>query len=77
MAIKDFFMKKMLERQLKNVPAEQRDMIMSVVEKNPDFFQKIEKEVKQLEKEGKDKNVAAFEVMRKHQGELQKILMGK
>ncbi len=71
-------MKKMLQRQMKDIPKEQQDVIMRAVEKNPDFFEKIAKEIEQKTKqEGKDQNSAAFEVMRKHQGELQKIMTGK
>jgi hypothetical protein len=76
--IKNFLMKKMLQRQMKDIPKEQQDVIMRAVEKNPDFFEKIAKEIEQKTKqEGKDQNSAAFEVMRKHQGELQKIMTGK
>jgi hypothetical protein len=79
MGIKDFFVKKMLASQLKKtgLPKEQQDMITAAVLKNPEFFEKIAKEAKQLEKQGKSQQVAMMEVMRKHQGELQKIMMGK
>lgn len=79
MGIKDFFVKKMLASQFKKtgLPQEQQDMIISAVLKNPQFFEKIAQEAKQLEKQGKSQQVAMMEVMRKHQGELQKIMMGK
>ncbi|HET8574609.1 MAG TPA: hypothetical protein VFM02_00350 [Candidatus Paceibacterota bacterium] len=75
--IKNFLMKKMLKRQMKDVPEEQQEMILKMVEENPEFFEKIAKEIEQKTKEGKDKTAAAFEVMRKHQAELQRIMMGK
>ena len=74
MGVKDFFMKKMLEKQLKDLPADQRDQMIAVISENPEFFQKIAAEIKQKQKEGKDQTVATMEVMRKHQGELQKIM---
>jgi len=74
MGVKDFFMKKMLEKQLKDVPAEQRDQMIAVISENPEFFQKIAEEIKQKQKEGRDQMAATMEVMRKHQGELQKIM---
>ena len=74
MGVKDFFMKKMLEKQMKDLPADQRDQMIAVISENPEFFQNIAKEIKQKQKEGRDQMAATMEVMRKHQGELQKIL---
>jgi chromatin remodeling complex protein RSC6 len=76
MGVKDFFMKKMLEKQLKDLPADQRDKMIGVISENPEFFQKIAEEIKQAQKGGKDQMAATMEVMRKHQGELQKIMGG-
>ena len=74
MGVKDFFMKKMLEKQMKDLPADQRDQMIAVISENPEFFQNIAKEIKQKQKEGRDQMAATLEVMRKHQGELQKIM---
>jgi chromatin remodeling complex protein RSC6 len=76
MGVKDFFMKKMLEKQLKDLPAEQRDKMIAVISENPEFFQKIAEEIKAEQKNGKDQMAATMVVMRKHQGELQKIMGG-
>ena len=72
--IKDFFMKKMLERQLKDLPKEQQEVVMKAVNQNPELFKKIADEVKRETKKGVPEAAAAMQVMRKHQGELQKIL---
>ncbi len=78
MSIKDFFVKQLLKKQLKNLPPEQQEMITKLVTENPELFKKISEEVERLVKhEGKDQQVATFEVMRKYQGELQKIMMGR
>ena len=75
MGVKDFFMKKMLERQMKDLPPEQRDMMIKVISENPDFFQKIGDEIQnKIKNEGRDQMAATMEVMRKHQAELQKIM---
>ena len=74
MGVKDFFMKKMLEKQMKDLPKDQREQMIAVISENPEFFQKIAKEIKQMQKEGRDQMAATMEVMRKHQGELQKIM---
>jgi len=77
MGIKDFFLKKMIKSQLKNVPADQQEMIMKLVEEHPELFAKIAKEVQALTKGGKSQMVAMMEVMKKYQKELQGALGGK
>lgn len=72
-----FAIKKMMQSQLKGVPDDQKEMILRMVEEHPDFFEKIGKEIEQKKKEGKDEQSAAFEVMRKHQGEMQKLFTKK
>lgn len=74
MGIKNFLLKQTLKHKLKNVPAEQRDMILSVVDRNPEFFEKVAKEVERKKKTGMDETAATMQVMREHQGELQKLI---
>jgi hypothetical protein len=74
MGIKDFFLKQMLKSKMKGVPPEQQEMLLAMVEKNPELFKKIGDEVKQKQKEGKGEMEATMEVMRKYQGELQKLM---
>ena len=74
MGIKDFFLKQALKHKMKDVPEAQRDMLMGVMEKHPEFFQKIGEEVKALKKSGQSEMTATLIVMRKHQSELQKLL---
>lgn len=76
MGIKDFMARKLLERQLKGLPAEQREVIIKAVQANPEFFDKIGKEIQNKTKQGKNQTAAAMEVMRAHQAELQKIMQG-
>lgn len=72
--IKDFFMKKMLERQLKDLPEDQKELVKTAIEKNPELFKKIANEVKAQTKKGVPEAAATMQVMRKYQGELQKAL---
>ena len=74
MGIKDFFIKKALQSQLKDIPKDQQEMIMKLVEENPELFTKISKEVKTLTKSGKSEMIAMMEVMKKYQGDLQKAM---
>lgn len=72
---KNFLMKQSIKSQMKNVPQAQQDMMMAAVEKNPEFFENIAKEIQQKVKEGKSETAASMEVMRKHQDELRKLMM--
>jgi succinate dehydrogenase flavin-adding protein (antitoxin of CptAB toxin-antitoxin module) len=75
MSIKNFLIKKAAERQLKNMPTEQRDMIMKLLENDPDLFVKMSKEVEhKIKKEGKDQMLAMMEVGKKYQKELKAAL---
>lgn len=71
---KKFLTKKVLQSQLKNVPADQQEQILKAVESNPELFQKIAQEVEQKTKEGKPQQAAMMEVMKAHQDELKKAL---
>ena len=70
-------MKKMLGSQLKKsgLPQDQQDKIMNAMLKNPELFQKIAKEIKELEKQGKNQMFASMEVMKKYQNELRDLMM--
>lgn len=73
--IKNFLMKKLAERQLKNLPKDQQEMIMKLLENNPDLFAKMAKEVEhKVKKEGKDQMLAMMEVGKKYQKELREAL---
>lgn len=75
--LKKMLTNKLIERQLKNLPENQRKMIMDAVSANPDFFEKMAKEIETEKKSGKNEMAASMEVMRRHQGEIQKLIMGK
>ena len=70
----NFMLKQMLKSKMKGVPEAQQKKIFSALEKNPEFFEKIAKEIEQGKKTGKSEMTAAMEVMRKHQAEFQKLL---
>lgn len=75
MSVKDFFIRKLAERQLKDVPPEQREVIMRLIERNPDLFVKMSKEVEhKIKQEGKDQMLAMMEVGKKYQKELREAL---
>lgn len=74
---KNFLMKQMLKRQLKGVPEAEQERIISVIEKNPEFFKEIAEEVDKRVKGGMSQTEASMLVMRKRQDELRKIMTGE
>ena len=69
--IKEFLLKQAVKHGSKNLPKEQAEMLQVAVEKNPELFSKIAKEIDVLKKSGKPEMYAALDVMKKYQKELQ------
>jgi hypothetical protein len=67
----NFLLKKMLRTQ--GVPEAQIDLVISMMEKNPELFKKIAEEIQVKIKEGKDQQSASLEVMQKYEKELKKL----
>jgi hypothetical protein len=74
---KEFMMKQMLQRQLKSLPADEREKIIDTISKNPEFFAKMAQELEAEVKSGKSQMDAAMSVAQKYQTDLQKILGGE
>ena len=72
--LKKFLMKKMLKSQMKDVPEDQQKKAMAMIEKNPELFTKIGKEVQAEMKTGKDQMTATMTVMQRHQDELKGMM---
>ena len=69
--IKNFATKKLLEKQLKDAPPEQKEMIMTMLEKDPKLFEKIAKEMQaELKKNGNNQMAASMKVLPKYQKEI-------
>ena len=69
--IKNYAVKKLLEKQLKNVPEDQKQMIMEMMEKDPKLFEKIAKEMQEeLKKNGNNQMAASMKVLPKYQKEI-------
>jgi len=71
---KDLLLKKMLKSQLKGVPEDQQEKIITAVEKNPKLFADIAAEVQEKIKGGMDQQSATMQVMMAHQKELQELM---
>ena len=75
--IKKFFLKNAAKIGTKNLPKDQQELILKIVEANPELFEKIATEIKALTDQGKPEMYASFEVMQKYQKELQTIMQGQ
>jgi 2-phosphoglycerate kinase len=74
MSIKNFLMKKMLASKMKGVPQEEQDKLFTMIEKNPELFQKIALEVQEEMKKGKDQMAATMEISKKYEADLKGLL---
>jgi hypothetical protein len=73
-----FILKKLIGSKLKaaGMNDDQIDQLLEVVQKNPEFFKKIQDQVEAKKKQGIGEQAAMMTVMRENQAELQKILTG-
>ena len=70
-------MKKLLEHQLKDADPAQRELVMTLMEKDPALLEKISKEMQAEIKAGKSQMAAAMKVLPKYQVQLQKLMGDK
>lgn len=71
-------LKKMIKSKMGvDVPDEQVDMILVMVQQNPELFKKIGSEIEEKVKQGKDQQTATMEVMRAHESELKGLNINK
>ncbi len=67
----NFLLKKMLRTE--GVPEAQIDLVIMMMEKNPELFKKIAEEIKIKMKEGKSQQEASLEIMKRYEAELRKL----
>lgn len=65
----------MIQRQIKDQPKDQQEMIMSLVEQNPELLKTISTEIEVKVKKGIDQQIAMMQVMMDHKDELQRAMM--
>ena len=71
---KDFFLRQAMKAKMKDVPEKERDLILGLMEKYPEFFKKIGDEVQKRVKNGQSEMAATMVAMREHQAELQRLM---
>ena len=74
MGMQDFLLKQAMKWKMKDVPEEQREQIMALVQKDPELFKKIGEEVEKRTKNGEPQMKATMEVMKKYRTELAALM---
>lgn len=74
MGIQNFLLGQALKWKMKDVPEDQREQIMALVQKDPELFKKIGEEVEKRVKGGEPQMKATMEVMKKYRTELASIM---
>lgn len=73
--MKQFAMKKVLQSQMKNVPEDQQQMILEMLEKDPALFEQIAKEMQsELKSNGNNQMAAAMKVLPKYQQQIMSVM---
>ncbi len=73
--LKNMAIKKLVQSQMKNVPVEQQQMIIEMLEKKPELFEKIAKEMQaELKANGNNQMAAAMKVLPKYQQEILAVM---
>lgn len=74
MAMQDFLLRQAMKWKMKDVPKEQQEQILTLVQKNPELFKKIGEEVEKRTKNGEPQMKATMEVMKKYREELAALM---
>jgi len=72
--MKSFLMKQAMKMQLNKLPADQRQMVEQMMEKNPELLMKLAQEVQAEMKKGKSQQEAMMAVALTHKDELKNLM---
>jgi hypothetical protein len=73
--VKQYALKKVIQSKMKDVPEDQQQMILEMVEKNPALIEKIAKEMQdELKSNGNNQMAAATKVLPKYQKEIMAVM---
>jgi hypothetical protein len=75
MSVQGFLLKQYAKWKMKDVPADKRDQMLGMVEKDPELFKKIGEEVERRKRGGEAEMKATMEVMKKYRDELQQLML--
>lgn len=66
--------KMLLKSKLKKLPEKEREMFMAMIDKKPELFQDIAKEIDEKKKAGMGEMEATIKTMKNHQEELRALM---
>lgn len=72
--IKEFLMKQLIKRKMSQLPPHMQEKFASAMEKDPEFFKMLAKEIEDEQKRGRGDMAASVIVLKKHQKRLQELL---
>lgn len=72
--LKEFIMRKILERKLGTLPEGMREKILQALKEDPEFFANLARDIEAEKKSGKNETAAAVSVLGKHRAKLQELL---
>ncbi|HPR91212.1 MAG TPA: hypothetical protein PK547_00520 [Candidatus Paceibacterota bacterium] len=64
----------MVENQLKSLPADKKEKIISLIDNNPDFFKEMAEDIQKELASGKNRMAAAMAVAQKNEQRLKELL---
>ena len=70
----NFFTRALIKKQLKGMPEAEVEKMLTLIEKNPDFFKKMAEDVQKKIKGGMGQEEAAKQFAEEHKDELKGIL---
>ena len=71
---KDFLTKQLLKKQLKGVSPEEQEKIMTLINRDPEFFKRVGDEIQSEVKKGKGQMEATMHVMKTNRDHLGKLI---
>jgi recombinational DNA repair protein RecR len=71
--LKQFLLKQLIKSQLSKLPKEAQEMIMSIMEKNPDLLMKMAEDIQKAKAEGKSDQDAFLAIGSKYKDELERL----
>lgn len=72
--LRNFMLRQLMTSKLKDVPQDQQEQLLKMVEKNPELFKKIALTVQAKMKEGKKQQTAMLEVLQLYRKEFEALI---
>ena len=74
--IKNKALSMLIEKQMAGMPADQRELVLKMVQSNPELFKKIGEEIESEKKKGTPEMYATMNVIKKYQSQIKSAMGG-